>query len=82
VTIYGIANNTDNNQGGFPLGTFTYADLVTAGKTGLTIKAGNKGSISLETDGNGLFFASWNGGLYNATGQGIFTKLFNCTFTK
>ena len=81
VVVYGIGDMKTNNSGGFYLATFNYADLVKAGRKGITKDGGKgNGTISMMTDGKGHFYTAWNGGSFNATGLGDFAKTFQCDF--
>lgn len=81
VVVYGIANDQPDYLKGFYLATFANADLLKAGPGGLTKNAGNLGNVSMMQDGHGHFYVAWNDGKYGATGQGIFSKSFTCTFS-
>lgn len=81
IVVYGIADNLPDYQKGFYLATFINADLLKAGQNGITFNLGaGKGSVSMMQDGNGHFYTAWNGGPYQATGQGIWSKSFSCSF--
>jgi hypothetical protein len=83
IVVYGVGDNATNGSHGFWLGTFNNADLLKAGKAGLTKNAGaGNGTISAMQDGHGNFYVAWNGGIFKATGQGDFAKSFSCTFSK
>jgi len=44
--------------------------------------ASGNGTISASMDEQGNFFVAWNGGQFNATGQGDFTKQGQCSFSE
>jgi hypothetical protein len=77
LTVYGI---NDVGQGFF-LDRFSYSDIVASGPSGVTHHLGENGSVSVSVDGQNNFWLAWNGGKFNATGQGDFAKGFNCAFT-
>jgi hypothetical protein len=79
IVVYGIADNLPDYEKGFFLAQFNVADLLKAGKTGLTENAGaSAGSVSMADDGSGNFYVAWNGGQFHATGQHDFSKSFTC----
>lgn len=78
LDVYGV-----NNEGrGFPLTTFNFKDVVKAGIKGVTKNLGVTGSISLSVDNQNNFWLAWNGGPFNANGQGDWAKGFNCPFKR
>ncbi|MCC7451274.1 MAG: hypothetical protein IT324_27945 [Anaerolineae bacterium] len=78
VVIYGIdPAQTDNNKG-FPLVEFSFKALLDAGAPGVTKSAGVNGTVTASVI-NGWFWIAWNGGRFNATGQGAFAKNFETT---
>jgi hypothetical protein len=81
VSVWGIADNLPDAKKGIFLATFNLPDLLKAGNRGITKNAGaNLGSVSLADDGQGHFYAAWNGGKYNANGLRDFSKSFTCAF--
>lgn len=81
IVVYGVGDNATNGSHGFWLATFNNADLLKAGKAGITKNAGaGNGTVSAMQDGSGNFYVAWNGGIFKATGQGDFAKSFSCKF--
>lgn len=78
IDIYGIANDGT----GFFLARFKFSLVVRSGKRGVLLRPVGKGKISLLVDANNNFYAAWNGGPYNANGQGDFAKSFTCPFSR
>jgi hypothetical protein len=75
IVVYGIASDQPGDKSGFFLTVFSYKEVVAAGDKGLTKHLGSNGSVSISLM-KGWFWIAWNGGKYNATGQGIFVKNF------
>jgi hypothetical protein len=78
LDVYGI-----NGEGkGFPLTTFNVKDVVRAGIKGITKNLGSTGLVSVSVDDQNNFWLAWNGGPFNANGQGDWAKGFNCPFKR
>ncbi len=75
VDVWGM----DSTGKGMRLARVFYADLVAAGKKGLTLNLGANGVvyIGVAADGTTLW-AAWQGGPYNATATGDFAKVLSC----
>ncbi len=73
--VYGIADDVPGPRNGFLLSVFSYKAILAAGDKGVTLSAGENGTISASLM-KGWFWVAWNGGKYNATGQGDFKKNF------
>lgn len=74
IDVWGI----DASGKGFRLVTFDADEVASAGPTGITLDTGDYGAVSLSIDEKGNSWLAWNGGVFNATGQGDFAKLFRC----
>lgn len=76
IDVWGV----DEESKGFRLATFTLDELKAAGLAGVYKTVDPNGTISISDDGQGNFWAAWNGGQYNATGQPGhgFAKGFRC----
>ena len=78
LEVWGI----DRSGNGFLAALFDYYAVVGAGSAGVTRYIGINGSISASVDSQNNFWVAWNGGQYNATGQGDFAKGFHCDYPK
>jgi hypothetical protein len=79
IMVYGV-NETDSR--GFFLASFSNKALLTAGMKGIYKSVVNNGVVSISTDGQGNYWAAWNGGEHHADGQPGhgFAKGFQCSF--
>jgi hypothetical protein len=75
LDIWGIGKDSN----GYPLVTFNFSDLLTAGSSGLTQRISNQGTISARVDDQNNFTVVWS---ERATGQSEFQKQFHCDFSR
>jgi hypothetical protein len=75
IVVYGIADDVPGPRNGFLLVVFSYKAILAAGDKGVTLSAGENGTVSASLM-KGWFWIAWNGGKYRATGQGDFKKNF------
>jgi hypothetical protein len=80
VVVYGVK---ETDSGGFWLVSFSNKELLKMGKNvGIYKPVPNNGQVSVSTDGQGNYWAAWNGGEHGADGQPEhgFAKGFHCDF--
>jgi hypothetical protein len=75
IEVWGVENSS-----GFYLTSFDYDELVAAGAAGVYHNLGVLGIVSMNADGQGHFYLAWNGGTFHASGQGVYSKFFTCSF--
>ncbi len=78
IIVYGV----NDESLGFLLAAFSNEEVLAAGPAGIYVDLGEEGVLSISGDGVGNFWAAWNGGKFNATGQGDWAKGFHCDFSQ